>query len=50
MQPHSYAGPMSYQEAPAGWWQEFVLAAPARTAKLAIVRADGAPHVAPGLG
>jgi len=33
--------------APAGWWQEFVSALPARTAKLGVVRADGRPHVAP---
>ena len=38
---------MPYNEAPPGWWQTFVAASPARTAKLAIVRADGAPHVAP---
>ena len=38
---------MGYTNAPPGWWREFVLAAPARTAKLAVVRADGAPHVAP---
>lgn len=38
---------MPYNEAPPGWWQAFVAAMPARTAKLAIVRADGAPHVAP---
>ena len=38
---------MPYNEAPEGWWREFVLAAPARTAKLAVVRADGSPHVAP---
>src|SRR5213075_1228752 len=38
---------MGYTDAPAGWWQEFMLASPARTAKLAVVRADGAPHVAP---
>lgn len=38
---------MPYNEAPEGWWQAFVLAAPARTAKLAIVRKDGSPHVAP---
>jgi PPOX class probable F420-dependent enzyme len=38
---------MSYTDAPAGWWREFVLASPARTAKLAVVRADGSPHVAP---
>ena len=38
---------MPYGDAPEGWWQEFVSALPARTAKLAIVRADGSPHVAP---
>jgi PPOX class probable F420-dependent enzyme len=38
---------MAYRDAPPGWWQAFVLAEPARTAKLAVVRADGAPHVAP---
>lgn len=38
---------MSYTDAPAGWWQAFVSAAPPRTAKLAVVRADGSPHVAP---
>ena len=38
---------MGYNEAPAGWWREFVLADPAKTAKLAVVRADGSPHVAP---
>jgi PPOX class probable F420-dependent enzyme len=38
---------MPYNEAPEGWWRGFVLAAPARTAKLAIVRKDGSPHVAP---
>jgi len=38
---------MGYTDAPPGWWREFVLASPARTAKLAVVRADGAPHVAP---
>jgi len=36
-----------YTEAPSGWWQQFVAAAPARTAKLAVTRADGSPHVAP---
>jgi PPOX class probable F420-dependent enzyme len=36
-----------YNDAPPGWWQAFVAATPARTAKLAIVRADGSPHVAP---
>lgn len=38
---------MGYRDAPEGWWREFVLGMPARTAKLAVVRADGAPHVAP---
>ena len=38
---------MGYQDAPDGWWQEFVSALPARTAKLAVVRKNGAPHVAP---
>jgi PPOX class probable F420-dependent enzyme len=38
---------MAYNEAPAGWWQSFVGTLPARTAKLAVVRADGSPHVAP---
>lgn len=38
---------MPYSAAPDGWWQEFVSALPARTAKLAIVRKDGSPHVAP---
>ena len=38
---------MPYHAAPDGWWQQFVAALPARTAKLAVVRADGSPHVAP---
>ena len=38
---------MGYTDAPSGWWRDFVAASPARTAKLAIVRADGSPHVAP---
>jgi PPOX class probable F420-dependent enzyme len=38
---------MGYQSAPEGWWQSFVSALPARTGKLALVRADGSPHVAP---
>lgn len=38
---------MGYNAAPAGWWQTFVRELPARTAKLAVVRADGSPHVAP---
>jgi PPOX class probable F420-dependent enzyme len=38
---------MAYTSAPDGWWQAFVAALPARTAKLAVSRADGSPHVAP---
>lgn len=38
---------MGYTSAPDGWWQAFVAALPARTAKLAVTRADGSPHVAP---
>ena len=38
---------MGYTDAPPGWWREFVLELPARTAKLAVVRADGSAHVAP---
>jgi PPOX class probable F420-dependent enzyme len=38
---------MGYRSAPEGWWQSFVTALPARTGKLALVRADGSPHVAP---
>ena len=38
---------MGYHPAPEGWWQSFVSALPARTGKLALVRADGSPHVAP---
>lgn len=38
---------MGYTDAPQGWWREFALASPARTAKLAVVRADGSPHVSP---
>ncbi|MCU1351565.1 MAG: putative F420-dependent enzyme [Acidimicrobiales bacterium] len=29
------------------WWREFIAAAPARTAKLGVVRRDGSPFVAP---
>src|SRR3954454_23237177 len=32
---------------PADWWKEFVDQHPAHTAKLAVVRADGSPQVAP---
>ncbi len=38
---------MGYTAAPEGWWREFVAAVPARTAKLAVTRLDGSPHVAP---
>jgi PPOX class probable F420-dependent enzyme len=38
---------MGYTPAPDGWWQSFVAAMPARTAKLAVTRFDGSPHVAP---
>jgi hypothetical protein len=38
---------MGYRSAPEGWWKEFVGALPARTGKVAVVRADGSPHVAP---
>ena len=38
---------MGYRPAPEGWWQSFVSALPARTGKLALMRADGSPHVAP---
>lgn len=38
---------MAYKQPPAGWWRGFVLELPAHTAKLAVVRADGSPHVAP---
>jgi PPOX class probable F420-dependent enzyme len=38
---------MGYTDAPTGWWREFVSATPAPTAKLAVVRSDGSPHVAP---
>jgi PPOX class probable F420-dependent enzyme len=33
--------------APEGWWRGFLLEQPARTAKLAVVRADGSPQVVP---
>ena len=38
---------MGYTDAPDDWWRSFVAESPARTAKLAVVRADGSPHVAP---
>ncbi|MBV9952348.1 MAG: PPOX class F420-dependent oxidoreductase [Acidimicrobiia bacterium] len=37
----------SRSNAPEGWWREFLLQEPARTAKLAVVSASGAPRVAP---
>ena len=38
---------MSNPDAAPSWWREFILANPPRTGKLAVVRADGSPHVAP---
>ena len=38
---------MPYSAAPQDWWKTFVDGLPARTAKLAVVRADGSPQVAP---
>lgn len=38
---------MAYNEAPKDWWKTFVDGLPAHTAKLAVVRADGSPLVAP---
>lgn len=38
---------MGYHRAPEGWWQEFVGGTPVRTAKLAVVRADGSAQVVP---
>jgi len=38
---------VGYTDAPDGWWRDFVGELPARTAKLAVTRADGSPHVAP---
>lgn len=38
---------MGYTDAPDGWWQDFVMASPARTAKLGVVRKDGSALVAP---
>ena len=38
---------MPNTDVPPGWWQRFVTATPARTAKLAVTRADGSPHVVP---
>ena len=41
------SGFVGYTAAPDGWWQSFISAQPARTGKLAVIRADGSPHVAP---
>ena len=39
---------MGYTDAPDGWWKQFILESdPPPTGKLAVVRADGSPHVAP---
>lgn len=38
---------MGHTAAPDGWWRELLSAEPAHTAKLAVVRKDGSPHVAP---
>jgi len=38
---------MSKPDAAPGWWREFIMANPPRTGKLAVVRPDGSPHVAP---
>lgn len=38
---------MTYTDADDDWWKTFMDEAPARTAKLAVVRADGSPQVAP---
>ncbi|MFJ5137221.1 PPOX class F420-dependent oxidoreductase [Streptomyces sp. NPDC088707] len=37
----------TYKDAPEGWWREFIMADPPRTAKAAVVRKDGSPHVVP---
>lgn len=38
---------MGNTDVPEGWWKTFVSGMPARTAKVAVVRADGSPHLAP---
>ncbi len=38
---------MGYTEAPEEFWRQFISAMPPRTAKCAVVRADGSPLVAP---
>ncbi|MGP4115166.1 PPOX class F420-dependent oxidoreductase [Streptomyces sp. 4N509B] len=39
--------PPAYDDAPEGWWREFIMSDPPRTAKAAVVRKDGSPHVVP---
>jgi PPOX class probable F420-dependent enzyme len=36
-----------YVDAPEGWWREFIMADPPKTAKASVVRKDGSPHVVP---
>ena len=38
---------VGYTDAPDGWWKTFIAKTPPPTGKLAIVRSDGSPHVAP---
>lgn len=38
---------MANTEPAEGWWRELLMSLPARTAKVAVVRADGSPHVVP---
>jgi PPOX class probable F420-dependent enzyme len=38
---------MSDSGASSDWWRDFVRASPPLTGKLAVVRTDGSPHVAP---
>jgi PPOX class probable F420-dependent enzyme len=38
---------VSESKSPESWWRNFVLGDPPRTAKLAVVRYDGSPHIAP---
>ncbi|MBV8930981.1 MAG: PPOX class F420-dependent oxidoreductase [Kutzneria sp.] len=38
---------MAHSDTSDGWWLEFITALPAKTAKLAVTRKDGSPHIAP---
>ncbi|AUS79981.1 PPOX class F420-dependent oxidoreductase [Actinoalloteichus sp. AHMU CJ021] len=38
---------MAERDDPRTWWRDFVAEEPAKTAKVATVRKDGSPHVAP---